>query len=206
MAEQILLPISARAPRVMVFDLETLRSAGEVGGWSQIGAMGMACGVVHDSLDDGYHVFGEPEASALADFLAAADLVVGFNHVKFDYAVLAPYTKRDLHKLPSFDILLDVERRLGFRLKLQTLAGATLNEGKSADGMQSLRWVKEGRMDRVREYCRKDVEVTRRLFEYGLREGRLLYFDRGGEPVVLPVDWSVEALVNEARRSGKMGA
>jgi len=175
--------------RVLVFDLETKRSADEVGGWNNIKSMGMACGVVHDSIENQYFTYDEVQAKDLAEHLNRGDLVVGFNHIGFDYTVLSAYSDILFKNLNNFDILQDVSNKLGHRLKLDSLVTATLGDKKSADGMQSLRWVKEGKMDLVREYCKKDVEVTKRLFDYGVKEGRVYYFDRDGEKIMLNVSW-----------------
>ncbi|MFH1262242.1 MAG: DEAD/DEAH box helicase [Pseudomonadota bacterium] len=196
MVEQLslLTPRKVDGPNVVYFDLETLRGADEVGGWSNIRGMGMACGVCFDSRDGQFHVYDEIEVEGLIAHLKRADLVVGFNHVRFDYEVLAGYSKADLRSLPNFDILEEVTRILGHRLKLDSIVRSTLGQAKSADGMQSLRWVKEGKFDLVREYCKKDVEVTRDLFLHGSKTGEL-FFERTGERVRIPVDWNVEKLI-----------
>ncbi len=185
--------------RVLTFDLETLRSAGEVGGWSNIRHMGMACGVVYDSLDQEFRTYREADVTKLVEDLKRADLIVGFNHIRFDYEVLSGYVSENYNALPNFDILIDVTRLLNHRLKLQSLASATLGEGKSADGMQSLAWVKQGRYDLIVEYCKQDVDVTRRLFEYGVKEGKVRYENRD-ELVWLPVEWNVDRLIEAARK------
>lgn len=195
MADQLSLlsPSSPKGPNVVYFDLETSRSADEVGGWSNIKGMGMACGVCFDTWDGQFHVYEEAETAKLVEHLKRSDLVIGFNHIRFDYEVLTAYSSDNLRSLPNFDILDDVTRILGHRLKLDSLAKATLGTAKSADGLQSLRWVKEGRMDLVREYCKKDVEVTRDLFLHGLKNGEVFYEQRG-EKVRIPVDWGLEKL------------
>src|SRR5262245_28774125 len=137
--------------RILTFDLETKRSAEEVGGWNNIKNMGMACGVVYDSIEEKSSVYDEPQAKDLVTHLQKGDLIVGFNHIGFDYTVLSAYTEVRLNALPSFDMLQDVSRLLGHRLKLNSLVTATLGDTKSADGTQSLKWVKEGKMDLVRE-------------------------------------------------------
>nr|HRC85406.1 hypothetical protein [Thermoanaerobaculia bacterium] len=87
------------------------------------------------------------------------------------------------------DLLEDVYTRLGFRIGMGDLAQATLGYTKSADGLQSLAWVKEGRLDLVAEYCRRDVEILRDLYLFGRREGHILFTDRRGERLRLPVEW-----------------
>jgi len=183
-----------KVSRVVVFDLETLRSAGEVGGWENIHRMGMACGVCYDSLDQEFHVYDEKDVPLLIEHLQRADLIVGFNHIRFDYRVLSGYTRFNYSALPNFDILQDVERILGFRLKLDSLAKSTLGETKSADGLQSLRWVKEGRLDLVREYCKKDVDVTKKLFESGAQKNFVTY-EHNGLPTKIPVQWKIDDLI-----------
>jgi len=89
----------------------------------------------------------------------------------------------------TLDMLEEIHRRLGFRLSLGHLAGATLGERKSADGLQSLRWWKEGRLDLIEEYCRRDVDVTRALYEFGRAHGYLVYMDRDEAPVRVSVGW-----------------
>ena len=185
-------------PRVVFFDLETLRSAADVGGWKNLAKMGMACGVVYDTKDKQYVVYDEKDVAQLIDHLARADLVVGFNHIRFDYGVLAGYSKFKFRYLPSFDILVDVERVLGHRLKLDSIASATLGESKSADGLQSLQWVKEGKMDLVRDYCKKDVEVTRNVFEFGADNGFFKYQTFDG-PRQANVQWNVADLIARAK-------
>ena len=165
---------------IVYFDLETQKSAADVGGWTNIRRMRLAIGVTYSTATGRYEVFSEADAEALVEELSGANLVVGFNVKRFDYTVLAPYTSVALWRLPTFDMLEHVKRTLGFRLSLDALARATLNQTKSADGLQSLRWWKAGMIDKVAEYCQKDVEITRRLHEYAREKGYLLYFGRDG--------------------------
>jgi len=188
----------ARA-RVLVFDLETKRGAQEVGGWGNCHLMGMALAVVWDSVEQKSITFQEAEVNALIDKLKTGDLVVGFNHTRFDYTVLSAYTDFDFSSLPNFDILGDIYQRLGMRLSLDHLAQKTLGRPKTASGLESLQWVKQGRFDLVEKYCRMDVELTRDLFYYGLEKRRLVFAGNGGELLELSVDWELEKIVNEAK-------
>ncbi|MFQ5600598.1 MAG: DEAD/DEAH box helicase, partial [Candidatus Krumholzibacteriia bacterium] len=168
-----------REPRVVYFDLETQRAASEVGGWHHIDRMGMALAVVYDEREGRFVTFRESQVAALVETLLGADLVVGYNLVRFDYAVLSAYTHQPLERIPTFDMLLALRQVLGFRPSLDTLARSTLGTAKSADGLQSLAWVRDGRLDRVEEYCRQDVALTRDLFRHAVRHGTLC-FERGG--------------------------
>jgi len=193
------------APRLVFFDLETRRSAEEVGGWHNAHLMRVAVAVLHDEAERRTLCFEEPRVPELLERLAAADLVVGFNVRRFDYAVLRGYTDLEPQRWPTFDLLEDVHRRLGFRLPMGHLAEETLGMPKSADGLQSLAWWRAGDTDRVRDYCRRDVEILRALFEHGVQHGHLRFRTRDGQRVRLPAPWNVEELVEAARAAAIAG-
>lgn len=173
----------------VVFDVETRRSAAEVGGWNRADRMGVSIAVAYDSKADDYFAYQQEELPALFEKLRVADLVVGFNSLRFDYAVLSTFAPFDLRRLPSLDLLQRVYERLSYRLPLDNLGQATLNEPKSASGLQALEWWKEGRLDDITTYCRKDVDITRRLYLHGLEHGFLLFSNKAGSPVRVPVDF-----------------
>lgn len=181
--------------RILFLDVETQRSAEEVGGWHNKHLMRVAVVVVYDSLEDAFEVYGEDRIQELIDKLKTADLVVGFNIADFDYNVLKGYSSFAFADLPTFDILQEVFRQLGYRLSLNHLAHKTLNREKSADGLQSLQWFKEGKMEEVVAYCKKDVEITKDLFLFGLANGYLLFETKAGRLVRLPVDWKLSKIL-----------
>lgn len=180
---------AAGVSHAIVFDLETQRSAEDVGGWEHRHRMGLAVGVVYDIDRAEFRVYAERQVDALISDLVHARLIVGFNLRRFDYDVLRGYADVDWNALPTLDILECIHRRLGFRLKLDHLAQETLGEGKSADGLQSLAWFKAGDIERVIEYCKQDVLLTKRLYDFGRQHGYLLYRDIQGRAVRLPVDF-----------------
>ncbi len=165
-------------PGRLVFDLETQKLADEVGGWGNISRMKLALAVAWD-LDSGrWRVYFEKDAGALVDDLLEAKEVIGFNVRRFDIEVLRPYTRKDLSRVRIVDLLEVVKERLGFRLSLASLAEANFGESKSADGVQSVQWYREGRLDLIEKYCRKDVELTGRLYLKGIEEGHVLFTDK----------------------------
>ncbi len=190
-------PEAPRAPqpaprddgRLLFLDVETQRSAEEVGGWGNISAMGLALAVVHEPGSGEYRCYFEKDVERLLVDLLSADAVVGYNIDRFDMTVLSAYTPHDLGRVRTVDMLTLVRQALGFRVSLGHLAEVNLGEPKSADGLQSLRWWKEGRMDLIEAYCRKDVELTARLFYLGREKGHLLCRDRTGRPLRVPVSW-----------------
>ena len=181
--------------RILYFDLETQKSADDVGGWGNSHLMKLAVGVVWDSREKRHFTYLEQDAVKLAEKLQTADLVVGFNVIGFDYAVLQPYAPCDLLEIPTFDMLVSVHKQLGHRLSLNAIAQATLNAKKSADGLISLQWYKEGKMDKIIEYCIQDVEITRDVFLHGVDKGHLLYDSRSKGRQRMDVDWDIAKLI-----------
>ena len=175
--------------RFGVFDVETQRSAQEVGGWHRAELMRVSVAVLYESEGDRFTCFTEETIAVMIERLFTLDLVVGFNNKRFDNKVLSAYTNRDLSRLPSFDILEAISSRLGYRLSLDRLAETTLGVSKDGDGLQALRWFQQGAMDTLMEYCRRDVEITRDLFLFGLRQQHLLFRNKAGKAVRLPVDF-----------------
>jgi DEAD/DEAH box helicase domain-containing protein len=178
-----------RDSRVVVFDLETQRSFEEVGGRSQFHKLGVSVGVAYRYDRDEFLVVTEDTVDRLIELLLDADLVVGYNVKGFDYEVLRGYTDDDLQLLPTLDLMFELEDRLGFRPKLDSVAAPTLGTGKLADGLQALEWYRHGEIDRIIEYCREDVKVTRDLYEFGKRNRCVLVARFGGNPRRVDVDW-----------------
>jgi len=183
-------PAPADGGRVLVFDLETQRSADDVGGWGFASKMGLALAVVYDVAAGAYRTYYETDVDRLLLDLAFADRVIGFNIDRFDLQVLSGYTDRDLGRIRTLDLLGEIHRSVGFRVSLNHLSEVNLGESKAGDGLQSLKWWKEGRIDLIEHYCRKDVEVTKRLWEMGRAQGYLLHRDKAGRTLRIPAVWS----------------
>ncbi len=175
--------------QVLVLDLETQHAASEVGGWNNIRDMKLAVAVTYDPDAEAYQTYLEQGAQRLVAALRVADLIVGYNVLRFDYEVLRRYTEDPLLNLPTVDMLDDIHRTLGWRLKLDDVAAATLGEGKSADGLQAVRWFREGKIQKVIDYCRRDVEVTWRVYQFGQQNGYVQYRDRNWRIRRVPVPW-----------------
>ena len=186
-----------KGPRVIYLDVETQKTAQDVGGWGNAHLMRISVAILYDSLQEQFGVFREEQMDALFEHLVKADLIVGFNIKGFDYKVLGAYTNRSLKSLPTFDILEDVHQRLGFRLSLDHLAQETLEEGKTADGLQAVAWFRQGEMEKLIEYCQHDVAVTRDLFQFGLQNKHLIYRKKSVDRRLrLPVDWDLDQLIH----------
>jgi len=175
--------------RYAVLDVETRRSAQEVGGWNKAERMGVSVAVLYDSAADTYTAYTQDRMPEMLNSLADYDLIVGFNILRFDYRVLSAFTTRNLSALPTLDMLDVIRKRLSYRVSLDNLGSATFNAPKSADGLQALRWWKEGKVDEIARYCEQDVRITRNLYLHGRDHGYVLFTNKSGQKVRIPVDW-----------------
>ena len=171
------------------FDVETQRLADEVGGWHNVSKMGLAAAVTYSTESGTFRHFTEEKVTELVAELQSAGLVVGFNVLRFDYSVLQPYTGVDLQRLPTVDMLQDIYQQLGFRVALNSLAAATLGASKLADGIQAVRWYKQGRLGDLLAYCEEDVKITRDLYEFGRTHKYLQFRDKSRRLRKVAVSW-----------------
>lgn len=185
---------------IVYFDLETQKSFSAVGGAKNKAKMGVSVAVTYSTKTEQYHIYGEDQMDDLVQQLVRADLVVGWNHIQFDYPVLGGYTVYDLvSQTVNLDMMLALEHedKLGFRLKLDSAAKVSLGMGKTADGLDALKWwnaYKKTRdqsyMMKIAEYCCFDVKVTKCVHEYGIEHGLIRYEDKSGNPAEVAVEWS----------------
>lgn len=164
---------------IIVYDIETKESFQDVGSRDprrlSISLLGM-----YSYQDDEYFSFTEDELPQFFRRLENCDLLIGFNNKGFDDQVVSAVFP-EINKVPSFDILERVHKVLGFRVKLDNIANATLGYGKSGDGLQAIRLYAEGKIEELRQYCLDDVKITHEVYEFGKRNGFLKYRDLAGE-------------------------
>lgn len=183
---------------IVYFDLETQKSFGDVGGFAHKDKMRVSVAVTYSTARGTYEIYPEHEMERLSEELVRADLVVGWNHIQFDYPVLQPYVFPTLpEQTVNLDMMLELEKTLGFRLKLDAVASASLGMGKTADGLDALKWWQEHKktgefapLRRIAEYCAYDVKVTKCVHEYALEHGLLRYEDKSGRMNEVSVSWA----------------
>ncbi len=174
---------------IVYFDLESQKLFEEVGG-RDASQLLLACGVTWSTARNDFAVYWEKDAVALIAELKAADRVVGFNIINFDYQVLKPYAPNEnFRAFRTTDMLADIFKTLGFRLSLDSIAKATLGATKTADGLKSVEWFKNGELDKVAEYCKADVDITRRVYEFGVQQGYVNYYSKLGSKLKVAVNW-----------------
>ncbi len=172
------------------FDLETQKLFQEVGGRDPSKLL-LACGVTFSTVKNDYTVYWESQALSLIEELKSADKVIGFNIREFDYEVLKHYMPAfNFGSIRTLDLLLDISRVLNFRIPLDSLARASLGTTKTADGIQSVEWFRTGKNDKVAEYCKADVDITRRVYEFGRDNGFVYYYSKLGSKLKVAVKWS----------------
>jgi len=180
------------ARSLVYFDLETQRTANDVGGWDKKADMKMSVGVTYNTATGQYRIYSERMVQELITELMRADLVIGYNVLSFDYEVLHGYTIIDLkHQLNTLDLMVDVEKLIGHRLKLDALATGTLGVGKTGDGLDAIRWWREKRVMEIAEYCCYDVKITKLVHEYGAKHKILHYEDRFKNKQSVKVNWTL---------------
>lgn len=163
--------------RTVVFDIETANWFTEVGG-SDPANLTIALVGIHDS-ETGYASFLEPELPKLWKILEHTDMLVGWNSDHFDVPLLNKYYPGDLLRIKSLDLMNEIYNSLGRRLRLDVVAEGTVGTKKIGSGGLSTKWWRDGEVEKVREYCLKDVELTKKIFDYALTNSKVKYKELG---------------------------
>jgi DEAD/DEAH box helicase domain-containing protein len=180
--------------RKITFDLETKNLFQDVGS-NDPTALDMSVICIHDSLDNSYKSFFEKDLGKLWPILEQADAFITWNGDHFDIPLLNKYYPGDLKKIKSLDLMREVHQSLGRRLKLDTVAEATLGTKKNGHGLEAIEWWKNGELDKLVEYCTHDVKLTKDLYEYAASNGHLKYRDMGNikEIKLNTIPWEIPA-------------
>ena len=184
-------------PGTVYFDIETQRSFNDVGGSSNLVKMGVSVACSFSTTTGEYRLYGEDDLDDLVALLTKAELVVGYNHLHFDYGVLEGYTVLDLGaQTLNLDMMVDLKEHTGRRIGLDKVASATLGTGKTAVGTDALKWWREYKntgnrepLFKIAEYCAYDVKVTKCVHEFGREHGHVMIDDGSGVPQTVPVHW-----------------
>lgn len=173
----------------VVLDIETSNTFQEVGAYDHSKLKISVIGVYFYETDE-YICYEEHELPLLWPRLERSGRIIGYNTKGFDYPVMNNYYAGDFMKFPSLDILEEIDRALGFRLKLDDVAAASVGHGKTGHGLQAVEWWRNGEKEKVKQYCLDDVRVTKEVYEYGLKHKALAFQDRTGNRRGIPVDFS----------------
>lgn len=177
----------------VILDVETKKAFDEVGGYFPdrlgISFVGVC---VRDSFNSTGEMlsFFEPDLPKLFPLLEQADVVIGFNIDNFDMQALAPYYTADITKIPTLDLMLRIKASAGHRISLDSVAQDTLGAGKSGNGLDAIMYYHQGEWDKLRDYCLRDVEVTRDVYDFGLNKGKVKFKNKWNRLIECPVDFS----------------
>jgi hypothetical protein len=166
--------------RRIVLDIETQRSFDDVGGRNNLEKLGVSVVGVYDYSTNVYETYLEKDLGRLQNLLIDSSLIVGFNHQFFDMPVLQPYFSFDVKKLPLFDIMLEVQKIIGHRVSLDSVASATLGIGKTGSGLDAIKYFNEGRWDELKKYCLNDVKVTKEVCDFGIANKKVYFNSKFG--------------------------
>jgi DEAD/DEAH box helicase domain-containing protein len=180
----------------IVLDIETQNTFQDVGAY-QASLLKISLIGVYFYETDTYETFLEPDLPKLWPRMERSSRIIGYNLFGFDYPCMQTYYTGDIMKFPTIDIMVEIEKRIGHRVKLDDVAHATLGVGKSGHGLQAVEFWKNGEIDKLRDYCLQDVRVTKDVYEKALTENKVYYFNRLGEKqeVIMPI---LPALPTEA--------
>lgn len=162
--------------RKVTFDIETTNFFTDTGS-NDPASLTIACVCIHDSETDTYTSYYEEDLSKLWPILEKTDLLIGYNSDHFDIPLLNKYYPGDLTGIKSLDLMKEIQKKLGRRIKLDSVASATLGKKKSADGSLANVWWRQGKKQEVVNYCIDDVEITKELYEYIAKHGTVKYPD-----------------------------
>jgi DEAD/DEAH box helicase domain-containing protein len=162
--------------RYVVFDLETQNIFSETGS-TDATSLDISVASAYDSETDTYTTVSIDELQKLWPIFEKADALVGYNSNHFDIPLLNKYYPGDLTHIKSIDLLESIRASLGRRLRLDSVAQATVGAKKSADGLQAVRWWREGKINEIKKYCEQDVKVTKKVFDYARAHGHILFKD-----------------------------
>jgi len=177
----------------VILDVETKQTFKDVGGFfpdklgvsfvgvnirDQFGVPGEMKGFFEDDLPD------------LFPILERADVAVGYNIDGFDMPALAPYYTGNIESIPTLDIMERIKDSFGHRIKLDSVAKETLGEGKIGDGLDAIKYYQKKQFEKLSKYCIQDVKVTRDVYDYGLRHGKVKFRNKWNRFIETDVDFS----------------
>lgn len=160
---------------VLVLGLETREDRITASQPSKVHTLGLAIAVTYSFKSGSFTAWRSEYINDLVRTMLAAKLVVGYNPFGFEYKILGPYTGRNLTRIPTVDLMLEVTKGLGKKLPFDLITGPTLGKAWSADRSQASTYFSQGRVREVAGLCTEGVKVVRDVFVHGLQHGEVTY-------------------------------
>jgi DEAD/DEAH box helicase domain-containing protein len=162
----------------IVFDIETKNVFQDVGS-SDPADLDISMVCLYDYETNTYDSFLQDDFPRLWTVLEKADMFVTYNGDHFDIPLLNKYYKKagrgDLSKIRSLDILREIKNSYGRRMKLDQIAEGTFGKPKNGSGLDAVSWWRQGEIEKIRKYCLEDVRITKDVYEYALKNKKLIF-------------------------------
>ena len=177
----------------VILDVETKKTFDEVGGFfpDRLGVSFVGVCVRERSGEPGeMQAYFEEDLPKLFPLLEKAEVIIGYNIDGFDMPSLVPYYSGELETLPTLDIMDRIKKSFGHRIKLDIVAQETLGQGKIGDGLDAIKYYRNNQLEKLKEYCLQDVKVTRDVYDYGLKNGKVKLRNKWNRFIECEVDFS----------------
>jgi len=180
--------------RKLVFDIETSNIFSEVGS-NNPADLNISVVGVYEYENDKYSSFVQEEFNQLWKIIENTDTFITFNGDHFDIPLLDKYYPGDLFKIKSVDLLKEMQKSAGRRMKLDQIAEGTFGTNKSGGGLDAVKWWRDGEVEKVKKYCLDDVRITKDVYEYALKNNKLIFKEGGNlnEVKLDTSDWETPA-------------
>mgnify|MGYP001585785613 CR=1 FL=1 len=178
----------------VVFDIETSNTFQDAGS-NDPAALNISVVGIYEYESDKYSTFTQEEFGELWKIIENIDMFITFNGDHFDIPLLNKYYSGDLFKIKSLDLLKEIQKSAGRRMKLDQIAEGTLGVNKTGYGLDAVKWWRDGEKEKVKKYCLDDVRITKDLYEYALKESKLIFKEGGNlnEVKLDTKDWETPA-------------
>jgi DEAD/DEAH box helicase domain-containing protein len=197
--------------KVITFDIETTNTFDEVAS-PDPKDLDISVVCIHNSDNNEITHYFTEDLGKLWPILESSDALVGYNSDHFDIPLLNKYYEGDprsksgagLSKIKSIDLMSEIRKSIGRRIKLDDIVSATLGESKSSHGLQAIIWWRNGEKDKVVEYCKQDVNVTRKLYDY-IKENGFCYYIKDGKKTKIDIDTANWDKIEEKKEPLNLG-
>lgn len=199
----------------VIFDIETKRFFDEITarnpedlGISIVSAYRREIDSDFNELSGEMKSFWEKDFGEMWSWFEEADRIIGYNSLGFDVPAVNGVYSGDFTKLNHFDLMKIIKDVFGHRVKLDSVAKECLGIGKIAGGAEAVAWWAKGdqeSLDNLKKYCEMDVEVTKGVYDYGMKNGRLKFKDHWNELREIAVDFSYPKNENPKKIDQQMG-
>lgn len=180
----------------LILDVETKKTFDEVGGYfpEKLGVSFVGACLRENGNKKGELLsFFENDLNKLFPLIERADVVIGFNIDGFDMPTLSAYYQADIRKIPTLDLMARIKDSVGHRISLDAVAQETLGSGKIGDGLDAIRYYHNGNLEALKKYCLEDVKITRDIYDYGLKNGLVVFRNKWNRLIKAPVNFTFVA-------------